>query len=49
MAAKTSKTLNKLIPSTNSLNTESRESRRPDDKTALPRADPDMAMKTMDH
>lgn len=49
MQAKTSKTLNSPRPSTPFSKTLLRSSNKPDDRTALPSADPDMAIKTIDH
>jgi len=49
MHAKTNSTLNRPIPSTPFSRTLFRSSSRPDDRTARPSADPDMAMNTIDH
>ena len=49
MAAKMIKTVKRPIPSTKLSRPLSKSSSSPEDKTARPRADPDMAMKTIDH
>ena len=47
--AKTRTMLNRPIPSTPRSRTLLRSSSKPEERTARPRAEPDMAIKTMDH